>query len=163
MDIRLFTKASTGKDMATRRGLGKVRHISINKLWIQAKIAEKTIVIIKIKNKLNPADLMTKYLSKDEIRQIMDGLMHQHSEGRNADAPELSIVEDTWHESRQTPFPTTSCSQHIQSEQLMMSTSPKNEDEETQTCMTACMNDGKRRQVSESSVNQGRQQKFPSP
>ena len=34
MDIRVFTDATTGKSIATRRGLGKVRHISVNKLWM---------------------------------------------------------------------------------------------------------------------------------
>ena len=96
LDIRLFTDATTGKSIASRKGLGKVRHISVNELWIQDKVASKVITIIKIKNKFNPADLMTKDLSKDEIRQIMDGLCHLHSEGRNADAPELSIIEEHW-------------------------------------------------------------------
>ena len=68
-------------------------------------MSEKVIVIIKIKNKFNPADLMTKYLSKEEIRQIMDGLMHMHSDGRHESAPELSLVEETWYENWQNTFP----------------------------------------------------------
>ena len=94
LDIKLFTDATTGKSIASRKGFGKVRHISANELWIQDKISSKVIAIIKIKNKFNPADLMTKYLSREEIRQIMDDLQHQHSEGRNAYAPELSIIEE---------------------------------------------------------------------
>ena len=70
-----------------------MRHISVNELWIQDKVSSKALAIIKIKNKLNPADLMTKHLSREEIRQIMDGLDHRHLTGRNADAPELSMIE----------------------------------------------------------------------
>ena len=51
LDIKMFTDASTGKSIASRRGLGKVRHISVNELWIQDKVASKTVLIIKIKNK----------------------------------------------------------------------------------------------------------------
>ena len=89
LDIKIFTDASTGKSIASRKGLGKVRHISVNELWIQDKVSSKALQIIKIKNKFNPADLMTKHLSREEIRQIMDGLDHRHLTGRNADAPEL--------------------------------------------------------------------------
>ena len=78
LDIKLFT---------ARRGLGKVRHISVNELWIRAKVAERIIAIVTIKNQFNPADLMTTNLSKEEIRQIMDGLMHRHPEGRSDAAP----------------------------------------------------------------------------
>lgn len=50
LDIKIFTDASTGKSIASRRGLGNERHISVNKLWIQDKVASKTVLIIKIKN-----------------------------------------------------------------------------------------------------------------
>ena len=94
MDIRVFTDATTGKSIATRRGLGKVRHISVNELWIQEKVSKGVISIVKIKNKFNPADLLTKHLSKDEIAQIVDALCHEFTEGRNEDAPELALVHD---------------------------------------------------------------------
>ena len=38
---------------------------------------------------------MTKYLSKDEIEQIMDFMQHAFMEGRHKDAPELSLVNDS--------------------------------------------------------------------
>ena len=78
---------------------------------------------------------MTKHLSKDEIRQIMDGLMHQHSEGRNADAPELSLVSDTWHENWKQTFPDAiwfqcdHAEQNDHAEQLMRSTSLEDEED----------------------------------
>ena len=93
LDIRIFTDATTGKSIATRRGLGKVRHISVNELWIQEKVSTGIITIFKIKNKFNPADLLTKHLSKDEIAHIVDALGHQFTEGRNSEAPELATVE----------------------------------------------------------------------
>ena len=117
LDIKIFTDASTGKSIASRKGLGKVRHISVNELWIQDKVSSKALQIIKIKNKFNPADLMTKHLSREEIRQIMDGLDHRHLTGRNADAPELSMVE--------------MCKS---TEQLLTSTSPEDEGED-HACM----------------------------
>ena len=89
LEIKVFTDATTGKAMATRRGLGKVRHIAVNELWIQEKIHNGDIRVIKIKNKFNPADLMTKNLAQAEIVQILEHLNHVHAEGRSEHAPKL--------------------------------------------------------------------------
>ena len=53
------------------------------------------ITIHKIKNKFNLADLMTKYLSRDEVGQIMDFMEHEYKEGRSTAAPELAYMSDT--------------------------------------------------------------------
>ena len=74
MDIRVFTDAAAGKSIATRRGRGKVCHISVNELWIQEKVSNGVINIVKMKNKLNTADLPTKHLPKAEIAQIFVAL-----------------------------------------------------------------------------------------
>ena len=72
LDIRIHTDATTGRAIATRRGLGKVRHIAVNELWMQEKVANGMMSIHKTKNKLNLADLLTEYLSRDDINQIVD-------------------------------------------------------------------------------------------
>ena len=92
LDIRLHTDATTGKAIATRRGLGKVRHIAVNELWLQDQVATKKVVINKLKNKFNVADILTKHLAKYDVDQIVDYLQHEFSEGRNSDAPELSLL-----------------------------------------------------------------------
>ena len=92
LEIKVFTDATTGKAMAVRRGLGKVRHIAVNELWIQERVHLGDLRIIKIKNKFNPADLMTKHLSQAEIVQILEHLNHLHAEGRSDNAPELALV-----------------------------------------------------------------------
>ena len=38
LKIRVLTDATTGKAIASRRGLGKVRHIATHELWIQDKV-----------------------------------------------------------------------------------------------------------------------------
>ena len=95
LDVRLHTDATTGKAIVTRRGLGKVRHIAVNELWLQEQVASKKVWINKLKNKFNVADLLTKHLSKYEVDQIIDFLQHEFAEGRNSSAPELSFLNDT--------------------------------------------------------------------
>ena len=60
MSVRLHTDATTGHAIATRRGLGKVRQIAVNELWLQEQVANNAVSINKIKNKFNLADLLTK-------------------------------------------------------------------------------------------------------
>ena len=93
LDLRVFTDATTGKSLASRRGLGKVRHIAVNELWIQHHVHEKTITLVKIKNKFNPSDLLTKHLTKAEVQMIMEHLQHRYEQGRSAAAPKLVSTE----------------------------------------------------------------------
>ena len=49
IDICVFTDATGGKAMASRRGLGKVHHIAPNEPWIQENSQNKTITIYSVK------------------------------------------------------------------------------------------------------------------
>ena len=99
---------------------------------------------------------MTKHLSREEIRQIMDGLMHQHSEGRNADAPELSLIGDTWHDNWVQTFLSTEWYENGHAEQLRMSTSlgtkEDMKDERISTCGMGAEVGAKQRQWSSDGV-----------
>ena len=53
------------------RGSGKVRHIEVNQLWVQEKVAQGIIKIIKISTDVNVADSLTKYLSAEGISKHM--------------------------------------------------------------------------------------------
>ena len=95
LELRVFTDATTGKSLVTRRGLGKVRHIAVNELWLQSHVQNKTVTMVKIKNKFNPSDMMTKYLTKMEMQQIMEHIEHKYEEGRPAAAPKSVKKTDT--------------------------------------------------------------------
>ena len=41
LTIRLRTDATAAKGIAARRGLGKVRHIEVNQLWLQDKVQKE--------------------------------------------------------------------------------------------------------------------------
>ena len=76
--------------MASRRGLGKVRHIAVNELWIQEHVQNKNIVIKKIRNNFNPADILTKYLTKAEVQTMMEHIQNMLEKGRSRAAPKLA-------------------------------------------------------------------------
>ena len=90
LDLRVFTDATTGKSLVTRRGLGKVRHIAVNELWLQSHVQAKTITIVKIKNKFNPSDILTKHLTRAEIQMTMEHMKHRYEGSRVKTAPKLA-------------------------------------------------------------------------
>ena len=90
LDLRAFTDATTGKSLVTRRGLGKVRHIAVNELWLQSHVQAKSVTIVKIKNQFNLSDILTKHLTRAEIQQIMEHMQHRYEEGRAKAAPKLA-------------------------------------------------------------------------
>lgn len=60
--IRLKSDASAAIGIATRIGIGKVRHIEVSQLWLQHQVYRGDIVIVKVKGEVNLADALTKVL-----------------------------------------------------------------------------------------------------
>ena len=69
--IELETEASAAKGIASRRGLGKVRHIELAYLWLQDQVARNKRSIRKIRGGDNFSDSLTKHSSPDRIAQTM--------------------------------------------------------------------------------------------
>ena len=65
--IQLGTDSSAAKSFVNRRGLGKMRHLEIRDLWLQKEVADGKLEVSKIAGSKNPADLMTKILTKAEV------------------------------------------------------------------------------------------------
>ena len=72
--LNLFIAAKATVDIVNRRGLGKVRHLAVNDLWLQDAVKSKRIVMHKVASKDNMADLMTKPLAFEDIESHPAGL-----------------------------------------------------------------------------------------
>ena len=59
--------ASAALAIIHRKGLGKLRHLDTNYLWVQEVAARKQIAYKKVYGKENVADLFTKPVSWEEI------------------------------------------------------------------------------------------------
>jgi hypothetical protein len=68
VSIKVNTDASAAKGMANRRGLGKVRHIAVNQLWIQDRVARGDLTIEKVNGNENISDILTKHVNAEDIR-----------------------------------------------------------------------------------------------
>ena len=72
--LHLGTDSSAAKSFVSRRGLGRMRHLDIRDLWLQKEVADGNVVVSKVVGNENPADLMTKILSKSEIQDRLEGM-----------------------------------------------------------------------------------------
>ena len=68
LQIVIYSDSSAAIGHCSRLGNGKrMRHLEAADLWIQQLVKSKRIEIRKINGKCNPADLFTKFLSREEI------------------------------------------------------------------------------------------------
>ena len=90
VNIHVNTDASTAKAIATRKGLGKVRHMAVHLLWLQERVALNDVVVHKILGSSNPSDILTKHVSRDLLDKFMKFMSLHLEEGRAAECPELT-------------------------------------------------------------------------
>ena len=69
--ITIYTDASAAKGIASRRGLGKVRHIELCELWLQDQVARNRIRLVKIAGVDNFSDSLTKPAGVERINQTL--------------------------------------------------------------------------------------------
>ena len=75
--IEILTDATAAIGICRRRGLGTIRHLHVADLWIQNRLKKGDFALTKVPGSENPADILTKHVSKDVITNIwqkMDGL-----------------------------------------------------------------------------------------
>ena len=78
----LYADSSAALGIAKRKGAGKLRHINMNTLWVQEVQDREGVTYQKVLGTENPADLMTKYLTRDVINAHMSRLGQEVREGR---------------------------------------------------------------------------------
>ena len=74
LEIHLHSDSSAAIGMGGRTGVGKVRHLEVAGLWIQDKIRSGNIILHKVDGKRNPADLLTKHVTREELERHVQTL-----------------------------------------------------------------------------------------
>ena len=96
--VHLSTDASAAIGIGSRRGLGKVKNIELNQLWIQDKVCRGEITVHKVRTEENIADALTKPLGGQDLEKhtgmvgmrIVEGrhMIMPTTDGANVDAEE---------------------------------------------------------------------------
>ena len=71
MKPRVFVDATASKGIASRRGVGKVRHLHTQVLWVQEAVMTRQLHIEKLPGKENPSDMGTKHLAQKEMNECL--------------------------------------------------------------------------------------------
>ena len=71
--LRLKSDASAAIGIASRRGLGKIRHLEVSQLWLQQKVANGDLEVIKVNGEDNLADALTKHLGAGDFAETHGG------------------------------------------------------------------------------------------
>ena len=70
--FRLLVDSSAAKSIASRTGLGKLRHLEIKLLWLQECVRRGKVVVSKVRGEVNPADVLTKPQSLEDMRSLLN-------------------------------------------------------------------------------------------
>ena len=91
LPIVLKSDASAAIGIANRVGLGKIRHIETNQLWLQSKVNSKDLLIEKVGTDENLSDALTKPVDSKTMQYHISGVAGEIREDRHPLAP---IVDD---------------------------------------------------------------------
>ena len=92
LNLHIYTDASAAMGIVHRQGVGKLRHIRVQYLWVQQKLQEGELSVKKVLGQDNPADLMTKHLGVMDMRRHLDTLCVTAGNDRASIAPQLSQI-----------------------------------------------------------------------
>ena len=87
--LHLHSDSAAAIGIASRTGLGKLRHLEVHLLWIQQHIRNKVFKLSKVPGKENPADLLTKHLGQEDMWKHGGAMRMRLCEGRAAAAPAI--------------------------------------------------------------------------
>ena len=87
VEITVKSDATAAIAIASRRGLGKVRHIEVCQLWLQQKVKEGVLRIVKVGTHENAADALTKYVSRESMSTHLRNTNQCALTGRHELAP----------------------------------------------------------------------------
>ena len=94
--LRVWTDSTATMGICARQGLGKLRHIDTQCLWVQQRVRDQTFELRKVKGTENPADLFTKHLTSASMVESLLGLFGCHYRGgRAVGAPSLRASAGT--------------------------------------------------------------------
>ena len=81
MKVEVRVDSSAAKAIASRLGLGRTRHLEVRFLWVQEAVRRGRLRIKKVLGKTNPADAMTKPMSRSDMMKVLEpvGILHERS------------------------------------------------------------------------------------
>ena len=80
---RVRVDATASKVIALRRGVGRVRHLHAQVLWVQEAVARRELTIVKVRGVENAADMEMKHLARREMHECLKRAGYFFTRGRS--------------------------------------------------------------------------------
>ena len=90
----IYADSIAALGIAQRCGIGKVRHLRTQGLWVQEVRLTKRLSYHKVLGTKNPADILTKYVPAELLGRHSETLGTTAPGGRAETAPELCAVTE---------------------------------------------------------------------
>ena len=81
-EAKVYVDSSAAIGITQRKGNGKLRHVKVGMLWVQEKVEDGELQVVKVLGARNPADAMTKHLAGSRIDELMTMLSQEVRPGR---------------------------------------------------------------------------------
>ena len=88
----VLSDSTAALGIAQRQGIGKLRHVRTQALWVQEARSEGRLKYKKVLGSRNPADALTKYMASPLMNQHTETVGMEFRCGRAEAAPELNSV-----------------------------------------------------------------------
>ena len=89
----VYSDSSAALGIAQRQGIGKLRHIRTQALWVQEVRAEGRLGYKKVLGSRNPSDALTKYMASPLLEQHLKTVGMISRGGRAESAPTIDSIE----------------------------------------------------------------------
>ncbi|MBN71658.1 MAG: hypothetical protein CME32_20555 [Gimesia sp.] len=93
LDGEVYTDSSAALGITQRAGIGKVRHLRTQGLWVQETRISKRLAYKKVLGEKNPSDVLTKHVSGDLLEKHLETIGAERTGGRAESAPELNLLK----------------------------------------------------------------------
>ena len=90
----MYVNATAVIGVAQRVGLGKMRHLDTQSLWLQEAVRDNRVGLWKVHGPVNPADLMTKHVDHATQIRFLSLMGVEARMGRAESAPETGEVDE---------------------------------------------------------------------
>ena len=94
---QVWSDSSAAIGITSRKGLGKVRHVKVQTLWVQDKMKQGDIGVHKVEGTKNMSDILTKHVDAATLTRHLAGLGFMAMHGRATSAPTLTNLQRLQH------------------------------------------------------------------
>ena len=92
LDVCIHSDSSAAIGISRRRGLGKIRHLSVGDLWVQERLKNRDFSLEKVLGTENPSDILTKFTDKPNLNKMLSLLNLSFEDGRPQSAPQIAAM-----------------------------------------------------------------------